>query len=60
MSIAPDTVVLPHGCEIRATGPMIDRATPPQWGDWIENPSDDAKIARGLLIEALVQHKRPA
>lgn len=54
----PEAFVLPHGCEIRATGPMIDRAEPPSWGLWAEDDSSDAKIARGLLIDRLAT--RPA
>jgi len=54
------SVQLPHGCEIQATGPMIDAATPPQWGDWREDDRPDAQLDRGLLIEALINRTRPA
>lgn len=50
-----DTVRTPHGCRIRATGPMIDRATPPSWGIWQEDETADGQIARGLAIERLLQ-----
>jgi hypothetical protein len=53
-----DMVVLPHGCEITATGPMIDRAVPPAWGDWVQDNSEDAKIARGRLIDVFIINKR--
>ncbi len=53
------TVVTPHGSEIQITGPMVDRATPPQWGEWWEDDSADAQIARGLLTDCLMQRKRP-
>jgi len=55
----PDTVVTPHGCEIRAMGPMVDTAEPPQWGLWKEDDSEDAQIARGLLADALMKRERP-
>lgn len=48
-----DVVKLPHGCEITATGPMVDRATPPAWGDWVQDDSADARIARGLLADRI-------
>ncbi len=54
-----DTVTLPTGCDIRATGPMIDCAEPPSWGYWREDQSDDAQIARGLLADALCKKQRP-
>ena len=54
-----DAVKLPHGCEICAWGPFVDRAKPPLWGDWETDQSDDAKIARGLLIDAIAKKVRP-
>lgn len=55
---APDTVTLPNGCPIRATGPMVDRATPPAWGNWAEDDSADGRIARGLMADALMKRDR--
>jgi len=57
---SPDSVKTPHGSSIRATGPMIDKAEPPSWGMWAEDESDDAKISRGLLIDALMNREQPA
>lgn len=54
-----DTALLPHGCTIRATGPMIDTATPPSWGIWREDDSENAQIDRGLLIDAICNRKPP-
>lgn len=54
-----DTVRTPHGSQIRATGPMIDRATPPSWGEWREDDSEDGQISRGLLIDALTKKVPP-
>lgn len=54
-----DAVKLPHGCEICAWGPFVDTAKPPLWGDWVTDPSDDAQIARGLLIDAIAKKVRP-
>jgi hypothetical protein len=51
--VTPDTVRTPHGCDIRATGPMIDAAEPPSWGLWREDDSDNSKIRRGLMTDAL-------
>lgn len=56
---APNIVTTPHGCDITATGPMIDRSTPPAWGDWWQDESDDAKIIRGRMADALMEKKRP-
>lgn len=55
-----DTVTLPHGCEITATGPMIDLAEPPSWGNWAQDDRADARIARGLLADALMKRQRPS
>lgn len=52
------TVITPHGCQIQATGPMVDEATPPSWGCWREDDSADAKIERGLLTDALMKRRR--
>ncbi len=54
-----DTVKLPNGCNIQATGPMIGCAEPPGWGHWMEDQSDDAIIARGLMADALCKKQRP-
>ena len=54
-----DAVQTPHGCRIRATGPMVDKATPPAWGYWCEDDSDDAQIERGLLADALMNRRVP-
>ena len=56
---SPDSVKTPHGSSIRATGPMVDRAEPPGWGLWAEDERDDAKIARGLMADALMNKVRP-
>lgn len=53
--VSPDTVRTPHGCNIRATGPMVDTATPPSWGLWKEDDSSEAKIERGLMTDALMK-----
>lgn len=50
----------PHGCKIAAHGPMIDKATPPSWGDWDTDDSPDAQISRGLLIDSLMTKTIPA
>jgi hypothetical protein len=52
---AADSVRLANGCDITATGPMIDMAEKPSWGDWRQDESADAKIARGLLIDRLIR-----
>lgn len=54
----PDTVRTPHGCDIRATGPMVDTATPPSWGCWKEDDSSEAQIERGLMADALMKRDR--
>lgn len=54
MRTEPDTCRTPNGCHIRATGPMIDEATPPSWGCWKEDDSSDAQIERGLMIDKLM------
>lgn len=51
---APDIARTPHGCDIRATGPMVDMAEPPSFGLWREDDSADARITRGLMIDALI------
>lgn len=56
--VHPDTVKTPHGCEIRATGPMVDTATPPGWGCWKEDDSSEAQIERGLMTDALMKRDR--
>ncbi len=56
--VSPDTVRTAHGCDIRATGPMIDTATPPSWGCWNEDSSSNAKIERELMTDALVKRDR--
>lgn len=56
--VSPDTVRTPHGCHIRATGPMVDTATPPSWGLWEEDDSCEAQIERGLMTDALMKRDR--
>lgn len=53
-----DNARTPHGCTITATGPMYDDAEPPQWGLWKTDDSSDARIARGLFIDALIKRDR--
>ena len=50
-----DSVTTPHGCTIRATGPMIDTAKPPSWGCWKEDDTPNGQIARALAIEQLLK-----
>lgn len=54
--VGPDGVKLPHGCEIEATGPMY---CPNQPLLWEEDDRDDARIHRGLLVNALLKRERP-
>ena len=49
-----DSITLPHGCVIRATGPMIDIAEPPAWGFWKEDDTPHGQIERGLAIARLL------
>lgn len=51
---SPDTARTPHGCDIRATGPMIDVATF-GWGCWKEDDSSESQIIRGLMTDALIK-----
>lgn len=52
------TLVTPHGCEISAIGPMVDRAEAPSWGDWHEDDSEEAKFHRIRMLNALMRRER--
>lgn len=53
---SPDVVILPNGCEIQATGPMISSG--PMGYNITADDSADARIDRGLMINCLLKKER--
>lgn len=54
-----DTVTLPTGCDIRATGPPVEKSDPPGGLWWVEDKRGEAVLQRGLLADAICKKQRP-